>query len=484
MESGTSKWAVGVFLFAEFFSPLWLSAQNTRYKLIDISTLGGPSAHGPGNGPGGQLINNSGQVAGTADTSAGCCHGFRWQGGVLTDLGTLPGGNGSDTSAINARGWISGGSGTSAVDPLTGSSTEHAVLWKEDNQIVDLGTLPGGVESATLYVKNGGEVVGVATVDTVLDPFASIGQGPYPSPTHAFIWKNGVMRDLGTLGGPDSFALGGCNNDRTGLVTGSSFTTSTPNLNSGFPTLDPFLWENGTMTDLGSLGGTFGFAECANNSGQVIGQSNLTGDSEQHAFFWDHGTLSDLGTLGGTFSMAMWLNNAGEAVGGATTANDESFHAFLWRNGVIGDLGTLPGDCASVALAINSRSQIVGQSFNCDTNISETVLWDNGSIIDLHIASNDALNINDRGEITGVYLPPGCDNTDLCSHAFVLVPCNDAGVQGCDNAEFIVQPSPAAIATRAAITRVNTQKAKGYLAHLRVQLAQRHHIPGLGAPKN
>ena len=484
MKSRTLTCVTAIVLFTTLATSVRLSAQQTRHKLIDIGTLGGPSAHGPGNGPGSQLVNNSGQVAGTADTSA-CCvsHGFRWRDGVLTDLGTLPGGNSSDTAAINARGWIAGGSNTSAVDPLTGKSTEHGVLWKLDNQIVDLGTLPGGIESATLYVKNGGEVVGVATVDAVLDPFASIGQGPFPSHTHAFIWKDGVMRDIGTLGGPDSFALGGCNNDRTGLVTGSSFKSSTPNPNSGFPTLDPFLWENGTLTDLGSLGGTFGFAQCSNNNAQVIGQSNLTGDSEQHAFFWDHGTLSDLGTLGGTFSMAFWLNSPGEAVGLAYTSGDVIFHATHWKNGMITDLGTLDGDCFSVAWAINSKSQIIGQSFSCDFSTVRTVLWENGSIIDLHLASSDPLNINDRGEIAGVYLPAGCNNSDLCSHAFVLVPCNDVDIH-CDNADIIAQPNPAAIASRAAITTADAQKARKYVAHLRGQLAQRYHIPGLEAPRN
>ena len=41
------------------------------------------------------------------------------------------------------------------------------------------------------------------------------------------------------------------------------------------PTFEPFLWEHGTMQDLGTLGGTIGFAYGLNNRVQVIGISNL-----------------------------------------------------------------------------------------------------------------------------------------------------------------------------------------------------------------
>jgi probable HAF family extracellular repeat protein len=104
------------------------------------------------------------------------------------------------------------------------------------------------------------------------------------------------------------------------------------------------------MADIPTLGGTSAFGQCANNRGQVIGQSNLPDDvgcpdsCAQHAFFWDNGVLTDLGTLGGGFSQAIWLNNEGEAVGGALTAGDEEFHATLWRNGHITDLNP-DGDC-------------------------------------------------------------------------------------------------------------------------------------------
>jgi probable HAF family extracellular repeat protein len=202
--------------------------------------------------------------------------------------------------------------------------------------------------------------------------------------------------------------------------------------------MDPFLWENGKMTDLGTLGGVFGTALCANNRAQVIGQSSLaespgacnigTGSivSGCHAFLWEKGTLQDLGTLGGTSSIALWLNNAGEVVGAATAAGDQVFHATLWRRGLITDLGTLPGDCFSRANVINSKDQIIGWSFNCDTNTFKAVLWDKGSIFDLNalIPANANLqlvsgtDINNRGEIlaAGMFA-----NGDV--HDVLLIPC-------------------------------------------------------------
>jgi probable HAF family extracellular repeat protein len=493
MKSRTSIWVSAVALVA-LGQPIQSPAQHTRYKLIDIGTLGGPSAHGPGNGPGSQLLNNGSVVVGTADTSTqdpncGCFvpHGFRWQDGVLADLGVLSGGEFSGANAINARGWIAGFSQNREIDPVSGDPVGHAVLWTDDGMI-DLGTLGAGVQSAASYVKDGGQVVGNATIDITSDPFAFSGLGPFSSPSHVFTWKNGVMQDLGTLGGPDSFAAGGCNNQRDDLVAGTSFVSSTPNSDTGLPTADPFLWENGKMKDLGNLGGTFGFAQCANDAGQVIGQSSLTGDvgcdpsdpfdtCDEHAFFWDHEALKDLGTLGGSFSVAFWLNEKGEAVGGATTTDDESFHATVWRNGRTIDLGTLDGDCFSIAWAINSKSQIVGQSFNCDTNTSETVLWENGSIFDLNVASEvEPLNINDRGEITGVDLPNGCDDSDSCGRAFLLIPCDNTTICEADTGASAAL-GHGAVSTKSTISNLRTPTER--IAAWRAHLSQRYRIPGL-----
>jgi probable HAF family extracellular repeat protein len=451
--------AITLFSLAQ---PHQLAAQHTRYKLVDIGTLGGPASFltVPGAGQGELVLNNSGTLSGKANTAApdptcnpNCFafHAFRWEGGVLTDLGTLPGGTLSDISSINSRGWISGNSLNGEVDPVTGGLVNHAVLWKSD-RMIDLGTL-GGLESLSTYVTAGGQVVGFSSINSNGDPFTFLdGQ------IHPFIWENGVMRDLGTLGG-DALPGPSCNIRRGDLVTGFSFLSSIRNPDTHFPTAHPFLWQNGKMTDLGTLGGTLvcgplDCISCANNRGQVAGSSMLAGNAVLHAFLWTDGTMTDLGTLGGSTSLIRWLNDAGEVVGGASTPNDDSFHATLWRNGKITDLGVLDGDCSSFATAINSSGQIVGPSLSCDGTTSRAVLWDHGSIIDLNAAIPagsgfqlpEADNINDRGEIAGVGLPAGCGDLGACGHVFLLVPCSPANGEDCS--EVVPPSSNASVATK------------------------------------
>jgi probable HAF family extracellular repeat protein len=505
MNSRTLTCITAITLFAMLALPGQLAAQHTRYKLIEIGTFGGPASYlgDPGVGPGVLHLNNRG-IIGHADTAFSdpnapdncdnpdcfLSHAFRWEDGVLTDLGTLPGGDRSQAISINARGWIAGGSKTGEFDPLTGGLQFHGVLWK-DGEIIDLGTLgeglDKGLESNAVYVKDGGQVVGFSTINTVPDPFSFLGAAIHP-----FIWKNGAMRDLGTLGGPDALASPGCANERSGLVTGFSFINSTPNPDTGALTGHAFLWQDGKMTDIPTLGGTLvseeGDALCVNNRGQVAGASTLPGDSVFHPFLWDRGVLTDLGTLGGSIGTVRWLNDGGDVVGDADTANDESFHATLWKKGVINDLGTLPGDCVSTASAINSNDQIVGASFNCDTNTLRAVLWDKRSIVDLNtlIPANsslelfDASQINDRGEIAGRALPPGCDDVHFCGHVFLLIPCdNDATCQGSAVTTIGVQ-NTAALNNRKSIASTQVLRTPMQrLAAWRARLAQRYHIRGL-----
>ena len=135
-----------------------------------------------------------------------------------------------------------------AIDPLyPGVVPEiNAVLWK-DGEIVNLGTIEGGYESNAFAVNDRGQVAGVF-LNTIPDSFS-----PFGLQVRAFLWQNGVMEDLGTLGGPEASAY--FMNER-GQVAGTSFINSIPNPDTGIPTLDPFLWADGKMIDLGTLGGT------------------------------------------------------------------------------------------------------------------------------------------------------------------------------------------------------------------------------------
>src|SRR5262249_3155013 len=159
-----------------------------------------------------------------------------------------------------------------------------------------------------LFVNDDGQVVGFSD-NAIDDPFALF---PTGHQTRTFLWENGVMQDIGTLGGPDTVPYLGCDNQHKDLVGGQSYTNFTPNDTTGIPTLVPFLWRHGRMVDLGSLGGTFGFTQCVSAGGDVIGGSNLPGDIISHAFLWRDGLMHDLGTLGGNSSEAVWINDAGD----------------------------------------------------------------------------------------------------------------------------------------------------------------------------
>ena len=263
-------------------------AKHQKYQFFDMGTFGGPASYTLLNqgGQGTTVLNNRGMVAGSADTptpdpyAPHCAnpdcfvsHTFRWEDGALHDLGTIPSGSTSAATGTNARGSIAGFSQNGAIDPITGLPAGHAVLWTNDDMI-DLGTLGGGYESLGVAVNDAGQVVGFGS-NLVSDPF-------FGTQVRTFFWEKGVMRDVGTLGGPDCPPLYNIAINQRGQVVDDCFTNSTPNPITGIPTTDPFLWEKGRgMTDLGTLGGTIGASASVNDRGQVVGDSNLAGDGLQ-----------------------------------------------------------------------------------------------------------------------------------------------------------------------------------------------------------
>ena len=74
----------------------------------------------------------------------------------------------------------------------------------------------------------------------------------------------------------------------------------------------------------------------------MVSGSDLAGDQAAHPFLWANGHMRDLGTLGGGYRFASWVSERGFVAGGARAA-DESFHGFLWRNGKMHDLPPVGG---------------------------------------------------------------------------------------------------------------------------------------------
>jgi hypothetical protein len=227
----TSTLLLALAIAVQLTSPIQASSQSgqqSRYRLVDLGTFGGPASSFAD-------LNNRGTAVGwenTATTDSLCffapncftTHSFQASNGAITDLGVLPGGDSSAACCISPSGLIAGQSETGEFDPVYGLPVLHPVLWR-NGQIIDLGLLPGGgIGGASGDVNDRGQVVGNA-LNTVPDPCNLIG---LPTQFRAFSWQNGVMQDLGTLGGPAcdvpvrwSCRTGVCQTCMTGLISGS-----------------------------------------------------------------------------------------------------------------------------------------------------------------------------------------------------------------------------------------------------------------------
>jgi probable HAF family extracellular repeat protein len=357
------------------------------YAITDLGTLGGGSSGG--------IVNNSGQVAGSAQTASGDYHAFIWDSSHgMQDLGTL-GGPSSQASALNNNGQVVGMCLTA-----TSGGNFHAFVWDSTHGMQDIGTL-GGTTSQAVGNNDSGQVFGQSYTES--------------GSLHAFEWDSSHgMQDLGTLGGTISqaFAM-----NVSGQGVGESSTASGAN--------HAFVWDSTHgMQDLGSLGGidSIGYGSNAgaiNSSGQVVGYA-ATASGSDHAFVWDssHG-MQDLGTLGGTRSLAMAINDSGQVVGTAQTASGD-YHAFVWDSTHgMQDLGTLGGTFGE-GDAINASGQVVGHAKTANGDFHAFV-WDSTHGMRDLLApsplggtSSEAGSINASGQVSGIYTTSGSNY-----HAFL-----------------------------------------------------------------
>jgi probable HAF family extracellular repeat protein len=351
------------------------------YESIDLGTLGGDAFP--------RALNNRGEVVGSgaaSSTQGWVHHGFFWKDGVLTDLGPS-GSSRGHADAINEAGWIAGGSGQG--DP-------NMALWNE------------GVPAGSNYVGAGEYGVWVVKLTEAKDAVANVEGHEYP---RAYLVRNGSSTDLGNLGA--YFAYG---RDMNSLwqVVGEA---AVKYVGAEAYEWHAFLWENGVMKDLGSLGTTpcpynpqdlcsYSEALDINERGQIVGDAEnssgvmraviwdpntttprdlgfgsgssravkinergqIAGDGSGEGYFLDGVELIRLGSLGGGKTSVAGMNESGMVIGTSATSAGE-IHAFIWSRGSgMRDLGTGPFGAArvgSTAVAINERGDVVGVAAPC-----------------------------------------------------------------------------------------------------------------------
>ncbi len=354
---------------------------------------------------------------------------------IVFDLGGV-GNPPGQPDIIRNNGLISGAAAT------PDGSSMHAVLWYK-GQRINIGTPGlGGPNSTALGVNELGQAVGQAeTSRPNAEDFCGFNAYGFPSSTacRPFLWQDGLMTKLPTLGGDNGFAY--MINNR-GVVAGIAETDATdPTPGCPVDQFEPVIWENGKIHPLPPYhGDSDGVAAQINDKGQVVGASGTCGPFnpntglylvENHALLWENGVATDLGNLGGEGGLAgnhaCALNNQGQVVGHSELPNDASFHGFLWtRDTGMKDLGTLQGDFASLALGINDGGSVVGASIGPAFSTFRAVLWEKGTMTDLNtlVDANPAnlyllqgASINSRGEIIGLAV----DQAGV-SHGFLAIP--------------------------------------------------------------
>jgi probable HAF family extracellular repeat protein len=334
----------------------------------------------------------------------------------LVDLGVLPGDTNSIARAINDNGQVMGTS--TPIEPIDESgnhpSTSHGFIWQQ-GKLTNLGTLGGNVNNP-YAINNKGQVVG----SSLIQPGSN---SVYVE--HAYIWDNGRLKDLGSLyrketGKKDNISEAIDINDK-GLVIG----TSNPVHNQGYPQEHAILWQkNGKLIDISantvsSVGNSIGFDRAhvidINNNGQVIYYVQTVADNGLHYYLWDNGSTANLGNFSfythenNTGLNSMAINDKGQVLGQISIGSGEQ-HFAIWKDKKITDLGNitgcpmdLDGGCHLYFAHFNNLGHIAYSTFQArqdGTSEFRNRIWRNGSIIELP-ADYFVSAINDQDQAVG-----------------------------------------------------------------------------------
>jgi len=309
-----------------------LTTSGQTYTITDLGLPGANASFATG-------INAAGQVSGYSATGTNTSRAWRYTPGTgVVDLGSF-GGAENRAMSINDAGQVTGYS-------MDTNGAAHGFLFS-GGALGDIGGFGSGADVFPQHINNAGKVVGFSFVTNDDRPFS------YTAPNN--------FSNLGTIPNalpPATAAAYGVND--AGRIVGIG--TGAGGFNRAFRST-----TNGVLEELGTLGGDESWAYAINNSNQIAGSASFV-STDTHAFLYSDDTgMSDLGTLGGYTSVAFALDNAGNAVGTAENANRD-LRAFAWSASTgMRDLNqSIPvnsGWVLTEAHGVNAAGQIAGNGW-------------------------------------------------------------------------------------------------------------------------
>jgi len=292
-----------------------VNASAADWTLVDLGTLGGRNAHAA-------AVSQGGFVAGCAETASGDIHAFVWRGGTMTDLGPGAAAAGNSCAlAVNDSGWAAGR-----------ASSGELVVWKD------------GAATSLGFRGDVGDMNGAGVV---------VGTRENGASTRAFIYREGVVTELADASVRSEALAVNARGQVVGAANGRAF-----------------LYEDGALRDLGTLGGAMSVARAINASGEIVGQSS--NELGQPTPFIHRGTMQAL--PGPSYSSAVAISASGRIAG-----SGEGVHGYVLSGGTFTPLSEVAAVIAQgwrklEPTAMNDRGWIVGTAENREGDLRAFLL--------------------------------------------------------------------------------------------------------------